>query len=323
MTSNFISLLNSTTQPLDAFEIFTGSWENVLQYQSITITGITDQDCSLFAEFSSDGITTLSSEQLCSTSLIGSHQIQAKASNFRIRIINDAITQTYLIIQSILNITNKLPISVLSDPIDNYSDTIITRSVLVCEDSNLSYQNVGITLNKELLTNTLASDRQMRAVWQSSIITTDTYTMLIDLDGGPHIQTSFVSIGNISISCNFSQQNSECYIRIGVITRVDAIDADISYLIGVPFACANANTALYFINNYQPSAVQFKVSGGVLVAVASNDFETTAVINTGTTLQKPGNGLTATPAVGDVIIKFESISGNFVSGVSCVYHSDD
>jgi hypothetical protein len=74
-------------------------------------------------------------------------------------------------------------------------------------------------------------------------------------------------------------------------------------------------------NNYQPSAVQFRVSGGSIVNAYTNDTSTTALINTALTLPSARN-TNITPAVGDVVIFFDHTGNNFTSTVGAVYHTD-
>jgi hypothetical protein len=207
----------------------------------------------------------------------------------------------------------------LEDFIASNMSVNLGRNVIAGKTEAGSYINAGITNDGELFTNTLASSRQTRALYASGTITTDTYALLVDLSGEPY--TNYVSIDNISISCSFSVNNSTTNIKIGVITRVDAVNADVSWLINVPFSTANANTFLNLTNNYQPSAVQFHVSGGSIVNAYTNDTSTTALINTALTLPSARN-TNITPAVGDVVIFFDHTGNNFTSTVGAVYHTD-
>lgn len=192
------------------------------------------------------------------------------------------------------------------------------RNIIAGKTGAGSYINAGITDDGELFTNTLASDRQTQATYAAGTLTGKTYVVLVDLSA--QINTGHASLDNIAITCNFTTNNSSSTIKIGVITRVDGTNADISYLITAPFSAANANTFLSYINNFQPSAARFEVDSGVLVRAFTNDTETTTGVNTGATLASP-NGV-VTPAVGDIVISFGHTGNDYNANVSCVYHTD-
>lgn len=193
------------------------------------------------------------------------------------------------------------------------------RNVIEGKTDAGSYMTAGITADGELLTNTRASTRQRQANYVSGIITSDTYVVLVDLSSEDY--TNYVNLDNLAVTCNFSSNNSDALVKVGVITRIDGTDADISYLVSIPFSAANANTFVNFVNNYQPSSKRFEVSGGVLTHAATNDVQTSVVaVNTGITLSSPKGSVT--PAVGDVVVFFDRVANDFSSNVSCVYHTD-
>jgi hypothetical protein len=195
----------------------------------------------------------------------------------------------------------------------------VGRNVIVGQKVDESFLNVGLTDAGELLTNTLASNRQTRGVYNGGTISADTYAILVDISAEPF--TSYTSIDTIEMTCNLSGNNSTCNIKIGVITRIDGTDADISWLITSNFSTANANNYLIFTKNYQPSAIQFRSSGGSLVNAHTNDTSASvAAVNTGITLASPRGNIT--PAINDVIILFDHTGTNFDSIVSTVYHTD-
>jgi hypothetical protein len=194
----------------------------------------------------------------------------------------------------------------------------VGRNVIVGQKVDESFSNVGLTNAGELLTNTIASNRQNRGVFNGGTISAITYAILVDISVEPF--TSYTSVDTIEMTCNLSGNNSTCNIKVGVITRIDGTDADISWLIISNFSTANANNYLIFTENYQPSAIQFRSSGGTLVNSYTNDTSANVTaVNTGITLASPSGNIT--PAVNDVIILFDHTGTNFDSVVSTVYHT--
>jgi hypothetical protein len=144
-------------------------------------------------------------------------------------------------------------------------------------------------------------------------VTADAFFMLVDLNGGsyPHTAGTKASIVTVTGRAFKSSAGARWAVRAGVITRIDGTDADITYLSAASLFLRDTSaltvdakaTVLDF-----PASME--VSGGLLARGVSNfhDNPVTAV-NTGITLEDP-NGDTPTPAVGDVIVGVEQISGS-------------
>lgn len=176
-----------------------------------------------------------------------------------------------------------------------------------------------ISDNGELLINNKATNKQQSLLYDSGLIFTTTYACLIDLSA--ETDTNYANIDDLAITCKLTTNNAVADVRIGVITRIDTVDADISWLISVPFTCTNNNTFLTYINNYQTSSIRFEVSEGELVKGHTNSVSTNvALVNTALTLPSPRGSIT--PAVGDVIVQFAHSAHNFYSTISAVYHTD-
>lgn len=178
---------------------------------------------------------------------------------------------------------------------------------------------IGVTDQGELLINNHATQKQECLLYDSGLITTTTYACLIDLSA--ETDTNYANIDNLAITCKLTTNNANADVKIGVITRIDAVDADISWLVSIPFTCTNNNTFLSYINNYQTSSIRFEVTGGVLVKGHTNSISTSvALVNTALTLPSPRGNIT--PAVGDVVCVFAHSAHNFYSTISAVYHTD-
>jgi hypothetical protein len=201
----------------------------------------------------------------------------------------------------------------------------VTRSILVGQqEGTTNYANVLTTTNNEILTNTLASNRKSRAVYKQNAINADSYIIMVDLSDTtnyPHAQTGSINIDHFTASINFNSGTAQATINLGVITRIDGTDADITYLINDVVGVQSANDTQIINYNYQPSAVSFKVVGGALVGAVSNNIdENIASVNTGLTLQSSRNA-TITPAVGDIILKLEYVADDYDATISILYHS--
>lgn len=143
-----------------------------------------------------------------------------------------------------------------------------------------------------------------------------TYYMLIDLSnlsgGYPHANTT----GGVFVAGSNSKgvktnSGAKWAVEVFVITRIDGTDADIVAIPGVSFSLRDTSTLSLpeQIIQFFPIMLDLTVSAGALVNVLSNFILlNVAAINTAITLEDAGGNNTA-PAVGDVIIKAELVSG--------------
>lgn len=131
--TGFVSELNSTYTPLSASATFTGTWENVAKYATVTVNGSTDQNATLYVQFSADGSTILSNLQMSSgtDSNLGLHTLIVATKYFRVRIVNGSINMGSLTVQSTFSENSKIaiPTSRLNSAFTDYSSVINTRAV--------------------------------------------------------------------------------------------------------------------------------------------------------------------------------------------------
>lgn len=140
---NKISTLNSTTTLLNTGVTFTGIGEDVSIYNSVVVAAKTDQDGTLYIEFSPDNINWDSS--LVFTNYASSnevHRITVTRKYCRIKFTNtSASNQTYLRLQTLFG-SQQVLTSALNSQIQTDQDTIAVRpldfNLMVAE--NL-YQN--------------------------------------------------------------------------------------------------------------------------------------------------------------------------------------
>lgn len=152
------------------------------------------------------------------------------------------------------------------------------------------------------------------------------YVIMVDLDNPlfPHMIQS-QSAGRADITSVYialdASINSNGAIRLGVIRRIDGTNADIWYFAGIPFL-ATTNQFILSLRAV-PSQVKLDMIGTQLQHGITNSEETNvAAVNTATPLASPLGAATVIPAKGDVIAKFEYVSGgDFNVGMFVFYHA--
>jgi hypothetical protein len=312
-------LVNSSTTPLSSGATFTGSFTQS-EYPDVMVSCKTDNTGTLFLDFSND-CSNYSTFPVNGYSIVsGVHKFHTALKGpryFRVRIINDSGAQSYLRLYTYYGTFSKTTNVPLNQDIESDSDSIITRSIIsAVQQDGITYTNIKATEQNELLVNTLNSNRTKYSGYSALTVTADMYIMMIDLSAQDY--TNHIHLSSISCYLSFASNTAKATIRIGVITRVDGTSADISYLINILGGTQSSNDSVNIFQIYTPSAVNFRVVGGVLADAITNVVETNIIsINTGVTMITP-NG-TATPAVGDIICKFDYVADTFDCNVGLVY----
>lgn len=155
-----------------------------------------------------------------------------------------------------------------------------------------------------------------------SDISATTYRLLIDLSGRdnwPHND-----VGRIDLySANFGYDkasNTRGAIRLGVITAIDATEATVAFVLGVSFE--NSDLTKDTRDRVFDNPIKLGSSGGILTKYKTSGYRTISAINTATPLDI-GDGTTATPAVGDIVLEFEhAAGGNYRGTFSCQYRGN-
>lgn len=177
--------------------------------------------------------------------------------------------------------------------------------------------------DNEVLTTVTERERGVFAAVSSGDISADAYRGFIDLSntsGLPHDRDGRIDLTAVFISVD-RDSTAAGSVRIGVITRIDGTDSDISYIQGVTFSKSDTRTIIRD-RILSPNQLKCEVSGGELTKVASQFTETdVTAVNTSTSLTD-ANGNSYNPAVGDLIIKFSRSAGTYSSAVSCFYHGE-
>ncbi len=149
-----VSIKNSTVVPLGSSETFTGEWEDVADYSSITVVALSDATGTLCMETSIDGVIVDRPVEIPSDTAgnFGVHGLIVMSRYFRVKIINDATPQTLLRVQTLYNVSSKItvPTSRLVQPLTQHVDVINTRSVLVGETEAGEFLNVPVSPSGKL-----------------------------------------------------------------------------------------------------------------------------------------------------------------------------
>lgn len=288
---------NTTFAALGASESFTGAWD-VNDYDHVYVNIKTDQPGTVFIDIgvqrpdgSVDVMFTRSVPVYANTP---SYQALSKGAGrtLRIRYENGDAAQTTLTLATGYG-SNLLPTSASED--------------------------------NEILVTVTEQERDVHMAVQGADISADTYMMLIDLDDTtnfPHDRTGSVDLTNTYFGLDRGA-SATGFVRIGVITRIDGTSADVSYVAGVTFQKTDARS-IFRDRKYSPSQMRCLVEGGKLAKVATSFIETNDVnLNTGVALETHMDGLTVTPDVGDVIVKFGfSGTGTYTASASVFYHGN-
>lgn len=280
---------NSTTTTLAADASFTGVWE-VTPYDHVGYNIQADQSGTLYIDFSPDGGTT--------TTFTRTVPIRADEPKFgtlvkgasravRARFENDSTQQGSFVLELFYG-NNLFPFSATED--GEILTTVTEREI----DTFIAYGDQDIAATA--------------------------YAILIDKSDTanfPHSETGRIDLTAVYLFVDRTN-TAVGRLRLGVITRIDGTDADISYIQGVSFQKGSPPT-IERDRHYSPSQLKCSVVDGELNRILTGETETTTSVNTGTTLDTPAG--TATPAVGDLIVKFQHDSGGqYNAFVSAFYH---
>jgi hypothetical protein len=149
-----------------------------------------------------------------------------------------------------------------------------------------------------------------------------TFFMLVDLDGAgyPHdLAATKLSITTALGAAFKENAGSKWAVDVGVVTRIDGTDADITYFAGASMFLRDTSTLSIqpttLVMDYPVSA---EVSAGALANGVSNFDQNPAPLTTASAIEDP-TGATPNPAVGDIVIRARLISGggtlDFISSI--------
>ena len=150
-----VSTGNSTTTPLTGSATWTGTWEEITQYASITVLAAADVAGTLYYDFSSDGSTNDRAVQLSdgTSGSLGIHGLIPVAKYGRARVVNGGSAQSSMTVQTVYSKSGKvsMPTSRLGQTLGDYSDILNTRAALVGKtDGGLYWTPISATGDGQL-----------------------------------------------------------------------------------------------------------------------------------------------------------------------------
>lgn len=289
------STLNSTQTPLGSAGTYTGTWEENFSPHAI-VNLAADQDGTLYIDFGVDdgagGVTTTFTQETLIYADSPDFIAVVKGPRwFRVRYVNGSTAQSSFSLLSAFG-QNFLPVAASND-----NETLVTVT---------------------------ERERDVYAAMNATDVTSDTYAILVDLSDTtnfPHSRTGRVDLTGTYISID-RNSTATGFVRIGVITRIDGTDADISWVAGVTFEKSDARQIIRD-RKYSPSQLKCGVVSGALNRIVSA-FESASVtaVNTGVSMDSPRGSATVTPAVGDIIVGYGRTAGSFNASVSAHYHGE-
>lgn len=111
--------------------------------------------------------------------------------------------------------------------------------------------------------------------------------------------------------------------NMGVVTRIDGTDGDVSIFRGIVFA-QDEGGRVDRVENYSPSQIRTEVvSGDTPHILTSNRYLNEAAINTATPLDSPIGAASVVPDVGDIVVRYRhDAGGNWNAAVSALYSAN-
>lgn len=187
------------------------------------------------------------------------------------------------------------------------------KAIMASEDGEAWITDKEREGNVSVLLSTTVSTAQ--TYWYGLVDLSDTTNWPHDISTNIHISDIYFHVDKVATA--FGE------FSIGVITRVDGTDADVSFVYVSSFTQNDTLSSVEIIN-LSPSQIKLNVESG-----AMSKFKTTKVdlavsaINTGGGDLSFGSD-TFTPAVGDLVAKLvKTGQGDMTITASVTYHMDD
>lgn len=151
-------------------------------------------------------------------------------------------------------------------------------------------------------------------------ISAEQYRILVDLSDRtqyPHHFTGHVNLHSVFFFVDKSA-NTVGQVQMGVITRIDGTNADIVFAQGVSFNSTSDRS--FARDRIFIDPISLGISGGNVTGIASGfKVLNVALVNTATPL--PTQFGTATPAVGDLVVRYDYTSGGSYNAAASVQYT--
>ena len=151
---DLVDVLNSSTTPLTANAVFTGSWVSCLNYAQLSIMVYTDvdglPDTALQIEFSQDGTNVHHTHEYGVDAVVGEQiQVHTHAKYHRIIYTNGSVGQTTMALQTIMRPYATLgSVIEVDDVVTSKDDCLLTKTILMGKQANAinqRYTNVNVS----------------------------------------------------------------------------------------------------------------------------------------------------------------------------------
>lgn len=159
-----ISLLNSTTTPLGSNATFTGTYEDISNYASISVLFISDQSSSatgMEMDFSTDGVNTDVIEQYFFDATHANGDmltLPAKGQFFRIKYTNGTSAQGFFRLETIYRTAPYVPTALVNTQLTDTSEVATSRSIIVGKSTSGGGTYVNVKVNPSGALNTAIGD---------------------------------------------------------------------------------------------------------------------------------------------------------------------
>src|ERR1700682_609226 len=177
LQANVVYYNNSSTAILAANATFTGVFENVLQYQEVSILAVSDVTGTLFLDVSNDGVTVLSTFSFPS-SVSSSFRAPISTPFVRVRYTNGGTNQTTFAVTTIYRLAAAGTIFVpMSSNVFDASSGANSRTILFGKNAGGTYVMVPTDVDTGLrVTSSLGTTVGKTNVLKTGTITTTTTT---------------------------------------------------------------------------------------------------------------------------------------------------
>jgi len=175
----------------------------------------------------------------------------------------------------------------------------------------------------ELFTSNTERERNVRVSLSGTNNSAGTfYYGFIDLSdtvNWPHDTVGRLDFSYVSLLID-KASSARGTVSLGIITRIDGTNADISYIATSSFL-QNDTGSVEIIANFSPSQLKCEVVAGKLSKVKTSNVETNvAAVHLGQPLSFGSSSFT--PQLGDAVVRVVSTTGgNLAWGMSAFYHS--
>lgn len=192
--------------------------------------------------------------------------------------------------------------------------------------SGATKYDAKVTSDGELAVTSTERERNVYAVYHDDTIGTgDTDFVLVDKDDTvnfPHNNTGRIDVSTVNLHLSHAGGNPDGEFIMGVITRIDTVDADICWAFGLDFNLP-ANSDIREDFNFAPSQLKFEVDSGDTTRIITNYKSLNdSAFNTLTAMPSPRGAATVIPAVGDVVCRNTNNAGTMRLFVGIMYHGE-